>query len=68
MDKDRFISLLNDFGVPFSDGGLSDEDEEAELRSVFIQHDGEKVVGYSGSCFEFIFDKKGNFVKVGVWE
>ena len=60
-DFEKMKSLLDEFGV-----GYALESAEDDNR-ITCQYNHEKVIGY---CFytEFIFDKHGKFLNIGIWE
>lgn len=68
-DKEKLLHLLAEFGIDSFERVSEDKIEieidvpaQRELRA----HG--KVRGYSGFMNEFVFDKDGNFVYMGIWE
>lgn len=63
-DKEKFIALMTEFGVPLGASSL----EATETLSIEDQAS-PKVTGYPGFFVDFVFDSTtGAFIKVGIWE
>jgi hypothetical protein len=59
-DKDKFLGLLDEFGIT-----PSSESSDGEV--VLEAHQG-RVDGYTGFICRWAFDPDGKFVNVGIWE
>lgn len=59
-DRDKLISLLDEFGIGYSIGTPSED--------VFIHSYERNVEGYSNSFCHFTFDdESGKFSRLGIW-
>ena len=62
-DYEKLISLLEDFGVEYSE-----KIDEFGCLEVVLAEGCRKISGYSGFFATIRFNKDHNFVSVGVWE
>lgn len=69
-DKDKLVSLLTEWGVPFY------EETEYGETAVILEADSQyqdvpgrsKIRGYGAFVTHFTFDETGGFLHVGIWE
>jgi len=64
--KEKLLTLLDDFGVPY---GI-EVDEGEKLYKILIkeEYDSTKITGFPGFFTEFCFSFDGDFVSIGAWE
>jgi hypothetical protein len=64
-DKEKFITLMNEFGV-----GASTPDYEKEGQTIIMLEEGNaKINGYSSFFTHFCFNEAtGEFIEVSIWE
>lgn len=58
-DKERFIALMADFGV-----GFTEEVSETETSLIMEAHFSSKVWGYAGFQCWHMFDEHGKFIRI----
>lgn len=62
-DKQKFHALMTEFGL------VPEEETYADgSTSMRFETPQPKVVGYSSSFADFVFNPDGSFKEVGVWE
>lgn len=68
-DKDKLLSLLQDFGIGYVDKKYHQARGNWDDNSVVLYEDvGGGVQGYMDFYCKFDFDEQGKFISVGVWE
>ena len=68
-DKEKFIALMKEFGLAPEEIVDTKEFNRIPGTTHFnFETIHPKVVGYSSSCAEFVFNPDGSFKEVGVWE
>lgn len=63
-DEDLTKQFLNTLSIPFTFG----YDRNTFNSYIKLEADDYKIHGYSGFLTEFIFDDRGNFIRMGIWE
>ena len=69
-DKDKFIELMDSFGVGYKKytGDGFDFTEKDGKTYVKFKEGYDKVVGYGQFYCQFIFDSDSKFIEIGIYE
>ena len=64
-DQERFLELMQDFGVELDTPDTKQINESS--FDIYVDRC-EKIIGYYGFVASFTFDENGKFKTVGIWE
>lgn len=64
LDFYRLKELLTDFDVDFK----VEKKTPTDSFAIVLKTNRKKIVGYGGFQSEYLFDKDGNFIEIGIWE
>lgn len=67
-DREKFVKLMEEFGVVLTDDGDGDLSIYADDLSNDGKKGGPKQCGFGRFLTTWYFDNKGNFKEVGIWE